>query len=115
MAFFEFIGDSLRGAAKKVQEGTEAALRSSEKVLRIQNLKIKVEEQREEKDKAMQELARAVFKRYTENKIEDPEILGICQKIKGLKWQIDETWTEIHHLESLKDDSDSNSQQDYEA
>ena len=35
---------------------------------------------------------------YCASSTYDPELLAICQDIKTLQWQIDESWTEINHL-----------------
>lgn len=98
MSFLDMLGDSLRGAGKSVQKGKEAAIRSSEKMLRISRLKMDVQEMREKKDKQMQELALRVYELYSQSKLGDPELVAMCQEIKTLQWQIDERWTEINHL-----------------
>ena len=92
------LGDSLRGASKSVQKSREAAIRNSEKMLKIQRLKMDVQSKREEKEKNMQGLAHKVYELYAKNKLTDPELLSLCQDIKTLQWQIDESWTEINHL-----------------
>lgn len=92
------LGDGLKGASKGVQKSKEAAIRNSEKMLRIQRLKMDVQEKREEKERRMQALAHKVYELYARNKLTDPELLGMCQEIKTLQWQIDESWTEINHL-----------------
>lgn len=92
------LGDSFKGASKSVQKSKEAAIRSSEKMLRIQRLKMDVQEKREEKERKMQALAHKVYELYATNKLTDPELLAMCQDVKTLQWQIDESWTEINHL-----------------
>lgn len=92
------LGDSFKGASKSVQKSKEAAIRSSEKMLRIQRLKMDVQEKREEKERKMQALAHKVYELYAKNKLTDPELLAMCQDVKTLQWQIDESWTEINHL-----------------
>lgn len=98
MGFFDMLGDSIKGASKSVQKSKQAAIRGSEKMLRIQRLKMDVTEKRDEKERKMQALAHKVYELYAKNKLTDPELLGLCQEIKTLQWQIDESWTEINHL-----------------
>ena len=98
MGLFDMLGDSFKGASKSVQKGKEAAIRNSEKMLRIQRLKMDVQEKREEKDKRMQALAHKVYELYAQNKLQNKELLAMCQDVKTLQWQIDESWTEINHL-----------------
>ena len=98
MGFFDMLGDSLKGAGKSVQKGKEAAIRSSEKMLRVSRLKMDVQEMREQKDKRMRDLALRVYELYTQNKLRDEELLEMCKEVKTLQWQIDERWTEINHL-----------------
>ncbi|MCA9796997.1 MAG: hypothetical protein AB7S38_11125 [Vulcanimicrobiota bacterium] len=98
MGLFDMLGDSFKGASKSVQKSKEAAIRSSEKMLRIQRLKMDVQEKREEKERKMQALAHKVYELYAKNKLTDPELLAMCQDVKTLQWQIDESWTEINHL-----------------
>ncbi len=98
MGLFDMLGDSFKGASKSVQKSRDAAIRNSEKMLRIQRLKMDVQSKREDKEKKMQSLAHKVYELYAKNKLTDPELLAICQDIKTLQWQIDESWTEINHL-----------------
>lgn len=98
MGLFDMLGDSFKGASKSVQKSKDAAIRNSEKMLRIQRLKMDVQTKREDKEKKMQSLAHKVYELYAKNKLTDPELLAICQDIKTLQWQIDESWTEINHL-----------------
>ena len=90
--------DMWQGAAKSMQKSKEAVIRGSEKSLKIQRLKMDVQSKREEKEKKMQGLAHKVYELYAKNKLTDPELLSLCQDIKTLQWQIDESWTEINHL-----------------
>lgn len=99
MGLFDMLGDSLKGASKSVQKTRDAAIRNSEKMLRIQRLKMDVQDKREEKEQKMQSLAHKVYELYAQNKLNEPELLAICQDIKTLQWQIDESWTEINHLD----------------
>lgn len=81
-----------------MQKSKEAVIRGSEKSLKIQRLKMDVQSKREEKEKKMTGLAHKVYELYAKNKLTDPELLSLCQDIKTLQWQIDESWTEINHL-----------------
>lgn len=95
------LGDSLKGAGKSVKKGKDAAIRSSEKMLRVSRLKMDVQEMREQKDKRMRDLAMRVYELYSQNKLGDPELVAMCQEVKTLQWQIDERWTEINHLSKV--------------
>ena len=92
------LGDSLKEATKSVARGKDAAIRGSEKMLRVSRLKMDIQEMREEKDKKMRDLAIKVYELYAQNKLSDAELVTFCQDIKTLQWQIDERWTEINHL-----------------
>ena len=81
-----------------MQKGRDAAIRGSEKMLRVSRLKMDVQEMREQKDQKMRDLAHSVYELYAQNKLSDPELVAFCQEIKTLQWQIDERWTEINHL-----------------
>lgn len=98
MGLFEMLGDSFKGASKSLNKGKEAAIRGSEKMLRISRLKMDVQDMREDKDRKMRNLAHKVYELYSQNKLSDPELTALCQDIKTLQWQIDERWTEINHL-----------------
>jgi hypothetical protein len=98
MGFFDMLGDSLKEAGKSMSRGKDAAIRGSEKMLRISRLKMDITEMREDKDKKMRDLAVKVYELYAQNKLSDPELVAFCQDIKTLQWQIDERWTEINHL-----------------
>lgn len=98
MGFFDMLGDSLKGAGKTMQKGRDAAIRGSEKMLRVSRLKMDVQEMREQKDQRMRDLAHKVYELYAQNKLSDPDLVASCQEIKTLQWQIDERWTEINHL-----------------
>jgi hypothetical protein len=98
MGFFDMLGDSLKEATKSVRAGKDAAIRGSEKMLRVSRLKMDIQEMREDKDKKMRDLAIKVYELYAQNKLSDAELVAFCQDIKTLQWQIDERWTEINHL-----------------
>ena len=92
------LGDSLKEATKSVKRGKDAAIRGSEKMLRVSRLKMDIQEMREEKDKKMRDLAIKVYEMYAQNQLSDAELVTFCQDIKTLQWQIDERWTEINPL-----------------
>ena len=92
------LGETIKGAGKTFGKGKEAVIRSSEKTLRVSRLKMDVQEMREQKDKKMRDLALRVYELYSQNKLNDPDLVGMCQEVKTLQWQIDERWTEINHL-----------------
>ena len=50
MGLFDMLGDSFKGASKSVQKSRDAAIRNSEKMLRIQRLKMDVQTKREDKE-----------------------------------------------------------------
>lgn len=98
MSFFQKFGDSLKSATRGVSKGKQMAIRSSEKLLRVERLKMDIRDLREEKEQRMRELAHKVYEHYTANHLTDPELVELCQQIKMVQWQIDEKWTEINHL-----------------
>lgn len=98
--FFDKLGESLREAGKGVAKGRQAALRSSEKMLRVERLKMDIKDLREDKERKMRDLAHKVYELYTQGTLQNPELIQMCQEIKTLQWQIDERWTEVNHLKS---------------
>ena len=98
MGLFDMLGDSLKEASKTMLKGKDAAIRGSEKMLRVSRLKMDVQEMREEKDRRMRDLAHRVYELYAQSKLNDQDLVTMCQDIKTLQWQIDERWTEINHI-----------------
>jgi hypothetical protein len=86
-----------------LKSGRDLAIRKSEKVLKIERIKMDVKQLKKEKDDYLKDLARKVYELYTQNNLTHPELLGICQEIKAIQWQVDEKWTEINNLKSQKD------------
>ncbi|HXE73185.1 MAG TPA: hypothetical protein VNO81_11050 [Candidatus Nitrosotenuis sp.] len=103
MSLFDKVGDTLREAGKGVRKGREAAIRRSERMLRIERLKMDIKDLREEKEQKMRDLAHKVYELYTQNSLANPELVALCQEIKAMQWQIDEKWTEINHLKTRHD------------
>lgn len=98
--FFDKLSDSIREAGKGVTRGRQAAIRNSEKMLRVERLKMDIRDLREQKEQKMRDLAHKVYELYTQGTLQDPNLLGMCQEIKTLQWQIDERWTEVNHLKT---------------
>ena len=98
--FFEKLGDSIREAGKGVARGRSAAVRNTEKALRVQRLKDDIRDLREQKEQKMRDLAHKVYELYTQGTLQNPDLLAACQDIKTLQWQIDERWTEVNHLKT---------------
>jgi hypothetical protein len=97
MGVFDKMNEGVRKGKELVQMGKEAAIRRSEKMLRIERLKMEITELRKAKDARLRALARKVYELYTRNELKDPELLAVCQELKTLQWQIDELWTEVNH------------------
>ncbi|MFP4496819.1 MAG: hypothetical protein ACLFQV_01310 [Vulcanimicrobiota bacterium] len=83
--------------------GKDIAIRKSEKVLKIERIKMEIKDLKKEKEKQLQSLARKVYEQYTQNNLTNPELVSICQDVKTYQWQIDEKWTEINNLKAKKD------------
>ena len=97
MSVFDKMSEGVRKGKEMVQAGKEAAIRRSERMLRVERLKMEISELRKAKDARMRSLARKVYEQYTRNELKDPDLLAICQELKTLQWQVDELWTEINH------------------
>jgi hypothetical protein len=95
MSLFDKVG---QGAKK----GIDMAIRTSEKMMRIERLKLDIAEFKRKKTGLMKDLAGKVYEKYTQNMIQDQELVQICQEIKAQQWQIDERWTEINNLKNEK-------------
>ncbi|MHB2016776.1 MAG: hypothetical protein ACYCW6_07540, partial [Candidatus Xenobia bacterium] len=75
-------------------------IRKSEKVLRMERLKLEISDLRKEKDNKLKALARKVYELYQKNELTNPDLLALCQELKTLQWQVDEKWTEVNHLKA---------------
>lgn len=103
MSFMEKMAEQVQRGRQLAARGKEVAIRRSERMLKIERIKIDVAEVRKEKDQKMKSLARKVYELYTQNALSHPDLIPLCQDIKTLQWQIDEKWTEINNLKSEKD------------
>lgn len=97
MGLVDKVSEGVRKGKQLVQQSKELAIRKSEKMLRIERLKMEVNDLRKTKDARMKALARKVYELYTHNELKEPELVNFCQELKTLQWQIDERWTEINH------------------
>ena len=100
---FDKMGESIRGVTEGLSKGREAYVIGAEKRLRVERIKININNLRKEKDDQMQQMAHLVYEKYTQGTLSDPDLLAACQKIKMLQWQIDEGWTEINALNEEKE------------
>lgn len=98
MSLFDKVG-------QQAKKGLDMAIRSSEKMMRIERLKLDIAEFKRKKTSFMKELANKVYEEYTKNMVQDPELIRVCQEIKSQQWQIDERWTEINNLKNDKSSS----------
>jgi len=103
MSFIDKVAEQVQKGRDLAARGKEVAIRRSERMLKIERIKIDVTEVRKEKDQKMKALARNVYELYTQNALTNPDLIAVCQEIKTLQWQIDEKWTEINNLKSERD------------
>lgn len=100
MGVFDKVNESVKKGKELVQQGKEAAIRKSEHMLRMERLKMEINDLRKTKDTRMKALARKVYELYTRNELKEPDLVNFCQELKTLQWQIDERWTEINHAKN---------------
>jgi len=100
MGVFDKVNEGMKKGKELVQQGKEAAIRRSEKMLRVERLKMEINDLRKMKDARMKALARKVYELYTKNELKETELINFCQELKTLQWQIDERWTEIDHFKN---------------
>lgn len=98
MGFVDKLSEGMQKGKQIVQQSKEMAIRKSEQMLKIERLKMEINDLRKMKDARMKALARKVYELYTKNELKDPELVNFCQELKTMQWQIDERWTEINHL-----------------
>jgi len=98
MSLFEKMG-------QQAKKGIDIAIRTSEKMMRIERLKLDIQELKKKRNTSMKDLANIVYQQYMNNMISDPDLLKICQEIKSIQWQIDEKWTEINSIKNAQDSS----------
>lgn len=97
MGLVDKVSEGVRKGKAFVQQSKELAIRKSEQMLKIERLKMEINDLRKMKDNRMKALARKVYELYTRNELKEPELVNFCQELKTLQWQIDERWTEINH------------------
>lgn len=97
MGLVDKMSEGMRKGKQIVQQSKEMAIRKSEQMLKIERLKMEINELRKQKDARMKALARKVYELYTRNELKDPDLVNFCQELKTMQWQIDERWTEINH------------------
>lgn len=97
MGLVDKVSEGISKGKQIVQQSKEMAIRKSEQMLKIERLKMEINDIRKMKDARMKALARKVYELYTHNELKDPELVNFCQELKTLQWQIDERWTEINH------------------
>jgi hypothetical protein len=97
MGVFDKVNEGVKKGRELVQQSKEAAIRKSEKLLKMERLKMEINDLRKMKDGRMKALARKVYELYTKNELREPELVNFCQELKTLQWQIDERWTEVNH------------------
>lgn len=100
MGVFDKVQESVKKGKQFVQQSKEMAIRKSEQMLRIERLKMEINDLRKLKDTKMRALARKVYELYTRNELKEPELVNFCQELKTLQWQIDERWTEVNYQKS---------------
>ncbi len=104
MAFLDKVNEQMKKGREFAQRGKEMAIKKAEKTLKIERLKIDINDLRKQKDRDMRTLARKVYELYCQNLLDNPELINLCQEIKTVQWQIDEKWSEVTHLKEMKDD-----------
>jgi signal transduction protein with GAF and PtsI domain len=103
MTFLEKVGEHVKKGKEIAQRGKELAIKKAEKSLRIERLKIDIDDMRKKKDRDMRTLARKVYELYCQNQLDNQELVNLCQEIKTTQWQIDEKWSEVSHLKEVKE------------
>lgn len=103
MNFLDKVSEHVKKGKQIAAKGKELAIRHAEKSLKIERLKIDVNELRKKKDRDMRTLARKVYELYCQNQLDNQDLISICQEIKTVQWQIDEKWAEVSHLKEMKD------------
>jgi len=103
MTFLDKVGEHVKKGKEIAQRGKELAIKKAEKSLRIERLKIDIDDMRKKKDRDMRTLARKVYELYCQNMLDNQELVNLCQEIKTTQWQIDEKWSEVSHLKELKE------------
>jgi hypothetical protein len=100
MGVFDKVNEGVKKGRELVQQSKEMAIRKSEKLLKMERLKMEINDLRKMKDARMKALARKVYELYTKNELREAELVNFCQELKTLQWQIDERWTEVNHYKN---------------
>jgi hypothetical protein len=103
MSIYEKGSELIQKGRDFIKDSRDMAIRKSEKLLKIERIKGDIKELKAEKDDKLKDLARKVYELYTQNNLTHPELLGICQDVKTIQWQIDEKWTEVNNLKVKKE------------
>lgn len=103
MTFLDKVSEHVKRGKEIAQRGKEVAIKKAERTLKVERLKIDINELRKKKDRDMRNLARKVYELYTQNQLDNQELVSICQEVKTTQWQIDEKWGEVSHLKEIKD------------
>ncbi len=103
MSLYEKGSELIRKGKEMIQGSKDFAIRKSERMLKIERLKMDIKTLKDEKEERLKDLARKVYELYTQNNLTNPEMIAVCQDIKAMQWQIDEKWTEINNLKVKKD------------
>lgn len=103
MSLYEKGSELIRKGKEMIQGSRDFAIRKSERMLKIERLKMDIKTLKDEKEERLKDLARKVYELYTQNNLTNPEMIAVCQDIKAMQWQIDEKWTEINNLKVKKD------------
>ncbi|MDQ7821896.1 MAG: hypothetical protein RDV48_03780 [Candidatus Eremiobacteraeota bacterium] len=103
MSFLDRLGEQVKKGKQIAQKGKELAIKKAERTLKVERLKIDINDLRKKKDRDMRTLARKVYELYCQNQLESQDLVALCQEIKTTQWQIDEKWSEVSHLKELRD------------
>jgi len=103
VTLYEKGSELIRKGKDIIRGGRDYAIRKSEKLLKIERLKMDIKTLKKEKEERLKDLARKVYELYAHNNLTNPELLAVCQDIKAMQWQIDEKWTEVNNLKARKE------------
>lgn len=103
MSLYEKGSELVRKGKNLLKASREAAIRKSERVLKIERIKMDIKTLKKEKEEMLKSLARKVYEQYTQNNLTNQELISVCQDVKTVQWQIDEKWTEVNNLKAQRD------------
>lgn len=101
-SLYEKGSEIIRKGKDLLQSGKNMAIRKSERVLKIERIKMDIKSLKKEKEDRLKDLARKAYELYTQNNLTNEEMIAICQDVKTLQWQIDEKWTEVNNLKAQR-------------